>query len=149
MVRKNNINLLGHDHGPEFAGHARRISTGHKNASEYRSQLTHHGKRNQFPDQVDGTEALQSIRALHGQHRTREESDQHHDGQRAHADQVGLTSDIRNVKWLAEKIGNGMRREQGVILNRQDLFFGDIRRRGEFHAVRKPASSPTPGFPEL
>src|SRR5579864_3715117 len=47
------IDLLGHDHRAEFAGHAGRVPSGNHESSEHRAQFAHHGCGNQLPDQGD------------------------------------------------------------------------------------------------
>ena len=81
---------------------------------------------------------------LQRQHAAGEEAGEHDDGQRAHADQVGLLHHVREIKRLAEKIAHRLRSEQGVFLNRQDFFLGEFRGRDQFHAIREPGSSCMP-----
>jgi len=53
--------LLGHDHGPEFAGHARSVASGHHEAGDEGAEFGDHPDRNQLPDKRDPAETLESI----------------------------------------------------------------------------------------
>ena len=45
------VNLLRHNHGAQFAGHARRVSSCHHQSGEHRTQFAHHAHRNQLAQQ--------------------------------------------------------------------------------------------------
>src|SRR5208282_5363204 len=60
------------------------------------------------------------------------ESRQNHDGQGADADQVRLLQHVAHVSRTAEEVREGLRREQGVLLNRQHISLGDFNGRNQF-----------------
>ncbi len=94
-----------------------------------------------MPDQGDRPETLQRVGRLQCQDAAGEEPGQDHDRQRAYADQVGLLDHIREIQRLAKQVGHRLRGQQGVILNRLDFLLGELRGRGQFHAIRKPGAS--------
>ena len=125
------IDLLGHGHRAQFAGHSGRVAAGDHQPGDDRPQFSDHADRNQLGDKSEGTEARQRAGAVQGQHGAGEAAGQDHDRQGTDADQVGLLNHVGDVQGPPEKIGQRLAREQGVVLQRLDLLLGEFSGRYE------------------
>ena len=74
-------------------------------------------RRDKLAGDGGGAEGRERGRRLQRQHAAGEESGEHHDGERAEADDVGLNEEVRPVDGRAEEIHEGAKGEQGVILH--------------------------------
>ena len=74
---------------------------------------------------------------VQSQNRPGEESSQDDDGQRSHANKVGLLQHVGKIARMAEQVGDGLSSQKGVILHDLDSFFGEFRRRDQFHAIQE------------
>ena len=128
------VDLLGHLHGAQFAGHAAGVAAGDHQAGQHRSQLAHHGERNQLAGQGERAELLQSVGGLQREHGSGEEAGQDHDGQRTHADQVGLHHGVGKVARMRKEIADRAPGQQGIVLHRHNLLFSEFDGRKDGHA---------------
>ena len=53
------IDLFGHDHRAQFAGHAGGVPPSHHQPGDERSEFGHHAERNELADERDPAESLQ------------------------------------------------------------------------------------------
>ena len=105
-----------------------------------RAQFGDHADRNQLADEGDPAESLQRAGRVQRQERADGETGKNHDGQRADADQVGLVQHVAHVQRTAKEVRQRLRREQGVVLNRQRKIFGDVNGRSQFEFERHVGS---------
>src|ERR1700733_648357 len=79
--RTHGINLLGHHHGAQLAGHSRRIPPGHHEAGENRAEFLDHRKTDQLPSYGGGAKLSQRGCGLQGQYPTGKEAGEDDDRQ--------------------------------------------------------------------
>src|ERR1019366_8913962 len=134
------INLFGHDHRAQFAGHAGGVPPGHHQPGDERAQFGDHAERHELADERDPAESLQRAGGVQRQQRTDGESRKNHDGQGADADQVRLLQHVAHVQGTADEVGQRLRRQQSVFLNRQRRIFGDFNGRNQYEFERHVGS---------
>ena len=98
------VDLLGDDHGAEFAGHGGGVAAGDHDAGEHRAEFADHGEADELAGDGGGAELRERGRRLQGQHAAGEEAGEQHDGDGTDADDVGLHEEVGPVDGRAKEV---------------------------------------------
>src|SRR5262249_43231208 len=95
------------------------------------ADLLDHRERHQLACERNRAKLLQSRRSLQCEHRADGESGENHNRKRSHPDKVHLLQHVGEISRTAKEIRYCFRGEQRVFLNRKNLLFDNLVRRGE------------------
>src|SRR5581483_852920 len=115
------VDLLGHDHGTEFAGHSGGIAPGDNQSGQHRAQCADNSNGNQLTDNRSSAEATQAGCAIQRQGGSGKEDRSQDNGERSESDQVGLLDDVSDIDRTSEQVGDRLHRQQEVFLNGGDF----------------------------
>ena len=128
--RAHGVDLLGHLHGPEFAGDARRVAAGNHDGGENRSQFAHQGDGDNAAGLIDLAVIRQRAGHLQRHDGAAEETDQRRDGEAADPDGVHLKRNIVAVVGGTEYVPEGGACKNEELLNRENQRFQQVEQWG-------------------
>lgn len=129
------VNLLGDLHGADLGGHSGGVSAGDHEAGQDGAEFLDHGECDEIAGHADGAKLLQGGGGLEGKNAAGEESGEDDDRQGTEADVIHLGVDVGPVARLGEEIGEGVSREDGVILDGGNLLLCEYLWGDEGHVV--------------